>query len=75
MRDQRDVQVAHDVLHAVAAGEVELQLPEAWLAHVRACHDLLSWVLNGPCGDSFADNLAYIMRRAEAKGYKLERVL
>ena len=69
MRDQREVQHAHDVLHAVIAGEVDLGLSPEFLDIAHAVHDVLSWVLVGPCGDTFSKGLNGLRFALKEAGY------
>lgn len=69
MRDQRDVQRAHDTLHAVVCGEVDLDLPNEFMDVVHGVHDALSWVLGGPCADTFSKGLASLRERIKEAGY------
>jgi len=71
MRNQRDVQRAHDILHALVCGEVDLGYGKAWTIIAHGCHDVLSWVLGEQCGQEFEANLAIIEQDAALRGYKL----
>lgn len=71
MRHKREVQIAHDVIHAIAAKEVDLGLSEEQRKKFHVAHDVLSWALEGPCGDTFQAILLEAMREAERRGYEL----
>jgi hypothetical protein len=71
MRDQRDVQRAHDILHALVTGEVDFGYGRAWTVIAHGCHDVLSWVLQEDCGQEFESNLAIIEEDAKRHGFKL----
>lgn len=70
MKDRDAIQFAHDMLHALVAGELPLVEcdPETLLA-AHAAHDALGWVLSFPCGTAFDRSLARIERAIEAAGY------
>lgn len=71
MKTKHQVQFAHDVLHAVAAREIDLGLTAEGLAKLHAVHDALSWILDGPCGEPFEEILREIQREAKRRGYVL----
>ncbi len=71
MRSPLDIQKAHDILHAVAAREIDVGLTENDRAKLHAVHDVLSWVLEGPCGGPFVQILNEIQREAQRRGYVL----
>lgn len=66
MKSQEQIQRAHDILHALLESE-----PCEKGGPIHASHDVLSWVLDGPCKGSFDVNLAMVMGKMEAAGYHL----
>ncbi len=73
MRSSDQVQRAHDILHAVVAREVDISWPEEFLDIAHGVHDALSWVLEGPCGDTFSKGLEGLRYELEQAGYVLVR--
>jgi hypothetical protein len=69
MRDQRDVQFAHDLIHAIITDGVMLELSPAENLIHHAVHDVLSWVLCGECGAVFEQNLAMLKAEVLRRGY------
>lgn len=69
VRQAAEVQFAHDVLHAVVAGEVVIEIGPEELSRLHVAHDVLSWLLHGECGKTFADNLASVWGELVARGY------
>ena len=74
MRNSELVQRAHDILHAIVAGEAPNPFPEDEIYTLRALHDFLSWVLEGPCGQPFANNMENCVRELKARGFELVRL-
>jgi hypothetical protein len=85
MRTQNEIQRAHDILHSLASGELDIMELRNAQKFLHLAHDVLGWVLGFPCEDAFADNLAKVeaaMRRAgvletnmgEAKVWTAEEV-
>lgn len=70
-RPNCQIQIAHDVLHALVVGEVEVGVDPESMRSLHAAHDAISWVLGFPCGEAFANNLRSIMAAASARGYVL----
>jgi len=66
-----EVQIAHDIIHAVVAGEVQLGISESLLLHYRVSHDVLSWVLNGACQQAFQAILDGTLDVLKERGYEL----
>lgn len=64
-----EIQRAHDVLHAILAGEVRLDLQPSSLMCLHSAHDVLSWVLGFPCGASFRMILNVAVGEMKAMGY------
>lgn len=69
MREQWEVQLAHDLLHAIIANEVMLELSPVQNLILHAVHDVLSWVLQGECGAVFEQNLTMLMDEVRRRGY------
>lgn len=65
-----EIQRAHDVLHAIIAGEVQLDLQPASMMCLHSAHDVLSWVLGFPCGASFRMILNVAVGEMKAIGYQ-----
>lgn len=66
MKSQEEIQWAHDILHAV----IEAQKSEIG-GPLHASHDVLSWVLDGPCSGSFEKNLNMLQQKMRKAGYRL----
>ncbi len=73
MRNEEEVQRAHDIIHAVAAREVQLGIDPSLLWSYRIAHDVLSWVLEGACQQAFKDILDGTMDVLKERGYELVR--
>jgi len=73
MRKEEEVQRAHDIIHAVAAREVQLGIDPSLLGSYRIAHDVLSWVLEGACQQAFTDILDGTMEVLKDRGYELVR--
>lgn len=71
MRDQDEVQRAHDLLVAVLLGEVPGLVDQKDEALIAAQADVLCWVLNHAHNETFGGNLAKLVRAAERRGYEL----
>ena len=69
MRTVEEVQRAHDLTHAIATHEVDIGLPPHLVAKYHLAHDVLSWVLNGPCGHPFAEILLETVVELERHGF------
>jgi len=68
MRDEAEVQRAHDMLAGIILGEVPLPLPNDKLC---CAIDVLCWVLRHDHNDSFAKNLMIIEMLAAEAGFVL----
>ena len=74
MRTPDEMQRAHDILHAIVTGEVEINAPREFRLMCYAAHDALSWVFGWPCGEAFAVNLDTIRREFKRCGIIEERI-
>ena len=70
MRSLSEIQLAHDILHAVVTDEVDLAYTTETIVQIHAVHDVLSWVLEFPCGEEFEQNLASIKADILQRGYR-----
>ena len=73
MRNKEAVQRAHDIIHAVAAREVQLGIDPSLVGFYRVAHDVLSWVLEGACQQAFQEILNLTEEIAKERGYQLVR--
>ncbi len=73
MRNKEAVQRAHDIIHAVVAHEVNLGIDERLTPHFRITHDVLSWVLEGACQQTFNEILNLTEAICKERGYELVR--
>lgn len=71
MRSQDEIQKAHDLLHAIFLGEIDVGQDEAIKEHAALTCTGLCFALGCPAGLLLADNLVAIMEAAEARGYRL----
>ncbi len=70
MRNVEEVQRAHDIIHAVAAREVQLGIDPSLLGCYRVSHDVLCWVLEGACQQAFQAILDQTMEVLKERGYE-----
>lgn len=71
MKQPCQIQLAHDILHAVVTHEIDLGFTQDTISAAWAAHDALSWVLGFPCGNAFEENLRTIMAAAERRGFTI----
>lgn len=74
LRDREQVQKAHDIIHAIVVREVELGLSPHMIEKYHIAHDVLSWVLEGPCGVPFEEILKATVAEASSRGYVFSRI-
>ena len=75
MRDESEIQRAHDILVAVVTGElgpVVALNPEAEAAFHGAL-DVLCWILRHDHNTAFTKNVARIEEWAKSQGYRLKK--
>lgn len=75
MRDEQEIQRAHDILEAVLLAEVKIPLGEEDRLMITAATDVLCWILHHDHNSVFADNLANLERLIAKAGYVLKRRL
>jgi hypothetical protein len=75
LRDEREIQRAHDILEAVVRGEVNVSVDDESRAHIFGALDVLCWVLHHDHNHTFPSNLARIERAMERAGYVLRERL
>lgn len=80
IRDEDEIQRAHDILAAVALGEVPAEPPsetddDFQGAYFQGALDALCWVLHHVHNPQFSENLALLEASIKARGYKLERLV
>jgi|GEM_PF-7071197 len=68
-----EIQEAHDILHAVITGEVEIGADEETIKAWHAAHDALCFVLNHPGGETFKKNIRRIKAGAARRGFVLKK--
>jgi hypothetical protein len=73
MRDQQEIQRAHDILEALVLGDVPNVMTEEEAPLVLVMLDTLCWVLGHDANDAFARNLRQIEADIEALGFRLHR--
>ncbi len=71
LRDQTEIQKAHDLFIAIALGEIKHE----WARKIdKTCFyatlDCLCWVLRHENNPAFAENLSIIEKEVKAKGYE-----
>lgn len=73
MRDQDELQRAHDMFVAILLGECpQLEVGPQTKERIHIATDVLCWVLNHDHNQAFAKNLAAIEDQARTAGYILE---
>lgn len=70
LRDPRQVQKAHDLLHYLGTPEAPGIFSDSDSAAIHAAHDTLAWVLGFPCGAAFQANLDDIGAELERLGIR-----
>jgi len=68
------IQIAHDILHSLADGEIDIKADETTMTAAHAAHDALSWVLGFDCGEECIKNVEAVRTAAEKRGYQLQPV-
>jgi len=68
-----EIQEAHDILHAVISGEVDLDADQGTVDAWHAAHDALCFVLNHPAGEEFKKNIRRIKAEAASHGFVLKK--
>jgi hypothetical protein len=76
VRDEMEVQRAHDILEAVLLGHLpEVSLEGNTRELLSVCTDVLCWVLRHDHNTSFAENLAELEAEIAKCGYVLKQRL
>jgi hypothetical protein len=73
LRCADEVQLAHDAFVGMLLGDVPMAVPKEGIPYVHAAADVLRWVLKHEHNQTFARNLAGILRVLEERGFRMER--
>jgi hypothetical protein len=72
MRDEREIQQAHDILVALVTGEIPIEVPPSVVSKALASLDVLCWALGHTHNPVFGKILDKIQAEARGAGYVLE---
>jgi hypothetical protein len=71
MKDETEIQRAHDLLHAIVVGDIPgVAFTGENLASLHAAHDTLAWALGFPCGHVFEQNVDKLRQWIRQAGFE-----
>lgn len=73
MKNEQDIQRAHDLLAGIVLGEVPMVLRPEVKVGIHTALDTLCWILEHDHNQAFSKNLVEIERSASRLGYELKR--
>lgn len=74
LKSEREIQRAHDILHAIVTGKAGIDGPEDGMERCHAALDALCWVLGHDHNPTFRNNLAAVEKQIKLAGYVLKQV-
>ena len=70
MRNEKEIQRAHDILHFLGTESAPAIMNEEGAVAAHAAHDVLAWALGYPCGESFQENVDGILTELRKLGFQ-----
>lgn len=74
MKTRNEIQLVHDLFHAVIDGTVELAMDKKTRAAFHASHDTLYWILGCPAGETFKLNIDALQKAVTEDGVKVRKL-